>query len=221
MAGDEEREDLVAELAVVHPALALLVVTRLEQMREQVVAPGRLCATLCDHPCDALVERMNGFLELPVLLARPEDGRVELRCGACEGSTESPGQGATRVLDCVGRRDLQPEGDGRRRAGGPGQGDGERGAERVALVEGVHVEEDLAGDLHGDARHLPRGVERLALGPGVGASPCGLRHLLGVTRDGSRLEEGRHPLALPAPQGALAREQTVADQRREHHAQEA
>ena len=55
MAGEEHRHGLVAELAVGHAALAVLV-ARGEQAGEQVAGVMATGPTLADHPIDDLVD---------------------------------------------------------------------------------------------------------------------------------------------------------------------
>ena len=101
----------------------------------------------------------------------------------------------------------------------PGERHRERGAELVGLVEGVDVEEGLARHPHGDVGRQAGGVEDAA-GPQIaGRVLRALGHDGGVAGDLGVGEEGRHQLALPAPEIALAGEEPLARQRLERPAQ--
>ena len=58
VAGDEEREDLVAHLLVAH-AGAVALVARFEQVREQVLRALAAAPALVDHALHALVEQRD------------------------------------------------------------------------------------------------------------------------------------------------------------------
>src|ERR671922_2777143 len=76
MAGQEEREDLVAHLLVAHPAAVLL---RSEQMREAAVTVRAAATALRDHVEDDPIERLAGATEPPGRRERQPFGKAQER----------------------------------------------------------------------------------------------------------------------------------------------
>ena len=171
MARDQQRDELVAQLAVGHGRA--LVVARLQEQREDVVALGQL-----------------GIL--PAAGDLLEDQPVHVRAQAHEAP---PGAQRSEVA-------TQPW-QHRRARGRLGQQGEERRAQGVEPLGLAHAEHDAQDDLQRDGLSARAQGERLAQRPAVELGLGDLRHQLGVARHPRTVERGQHQPSLPQVLGSI------------------
>ena len=211
VAGDEEREDLVAHLAIAHGVAALVLGG--EQAREEIVLAAEAAAARVDHALHLPVERGDGSAELASLLPRHEHRRLEAvdhpaepRC-CLRGSTHSHRHHEPTRHE-VGDREAA-----RRVRRRPVQRHRQRIADLVGLGERVGVEKRLAGDAHREARGLLGERDGLPVAPHRLAARRARHHVRRVAFELRGVEERRHELPLAAPQITVGGEEPLARER--------
>jgi hypothetical protein len=218
VAGHEEGDRLVADLPVGHASPVVLVL-RLEQAREKVVAREARRAPLVDQALDGLVEVGDRRAKPGPARSGEQDRRAQHLRQRRAVRLEARGDPALTLLDHVADAHLERQPRGAEVFVRPVERDGERVAEGVGLVEGVGVEERLAHDRHRDPRHLAAEIDRPPVAPAAGRPRDDVGHDADILRDDLGLEERGHQLALPPPEIALAGEETLARERVEDEPQ--
>ncbi len=204
MPGEEDGDDLVAELLVGHPDAVL--VPRAEEERDDValrIIPARLRAPLVlDEAVDDLVELRERAVEIAV---RPDREGVDGLLDPLRAPHERH-----ELDDAVGERARLDPGDHRP----------ERRPEHLAVLARFGAEERLDHDLEREVDHLLRDVDRLARGgrprrPAVREGARVLEHHGRKLRQPIALKCRLDELPLTRPRGAVVREEAAAGERLE------